>query len=171
MFAVLRSGGVEEKCVRRWLSIRLPVYFPYDLSSCCSRQELAQKAQEFILCTGNINDRRFLFLHNTGDVPSNACRVHAVLLVMLHLTDAPGDTSTVFIIAENAFLACLCKSGADVTQFYDGNMDAVGLDFVCQSVRVRRNGGFACGVEGLERNVCYGGNGADVHNMPLPLTA
>ena len=50
-------------------------------------------------------------------------------------------------------------------------MDAVGLDFICQSVRVRRNGGFACGVEGLERNVCYGGNRADVHNMPLPLTA
>ena len=149
----------------------LPVYFPHDLSARCGGQELAQKAQEFILCTGNINDRRFLFLHNTGDVPSNACWVHAVLLVVLHLIDAPGDTSTVFIIAENAFLACLCKSGADVTQFYDGNMDAVGLDFVCQSVRVRRNGGFACGVEGLERNVCYGGNGADVHNMPLPLTA
>ena len=38
-------------------------------------------------------------------------------------------------------------------------------------VRVRRNGGFACRVEGLERNVRYGSNGADVHNMPLPLTA
>ena len=50
-------------------------------------------------------------------------------------------------------------------------MDAVGLDFVCQSVRVRRNGSLACRVEGLERNVCYGGNGADVHNMPIPLTA
>ena len=92
---------------------------------------------------------------------------------MLHLTDAPGDTSTVFIVAENAFLTCFCKSGADVTQFYDGNMDAVGLDFVCQSVRVRvrGNGGFACGVEGLERNVRYGSNRADVHNMPLPLMA
>ena len=33
----------------------LPVYFPHDLSACCGRQELAQKAQEFILCTGNIN--------------------------------------------------------------------------------------------------------------------
>ena len=149
----------------------LPVYFPYDLSSCCSRQELAQKAQEFILCTGNINDCRVLFLHNTGDVPSNACRVHAVLLVMLHLTDAPGDAPAVFIIAENAFLTCFCKPGADVTQFYDGNMDAVGLDFVCKSVRVRRNGGFACRVEGLERNVRYGSNRADVHNMPLPLMA
>ena len=90
---------------------------------------------------------------------------------MLHLTDAPGDTSTVFIIAENAFLTCFCKSGADVTQFYDGNMDAVGLDFICQSIRVRGNGGFACGVEGLERNVRYGSNRADVHNMPLPLMA
>lgn len=149
----------------------LPVYFPHDLSACCGGQELAQKAQEFILCAGNINDCRALFLHNTGDVPSNACRVHAVLLVVLHLTDAPGDTPAVFIVAENAFLTCFCKSGADVTQFYDGNMDAVGLDFVCQSVRVRGNGGFACGVEGLERNVCYGGNGADVHNMPLSLTA
>ena len=103
----------------------LPVYFPHDLSACCGRQELAQKAQEFILCTGNINDCRVLFLHNTGDVPSNACRVHTVLLVMLHLTDTPGDTPAVFIIAENAFLTCLCKSGADVTQFYDGDMDAV----------------------------------------------
>ena len=149
----------------------LPVYFPHDLSACCGGQELAQKAQEFILCTGNINDCRVLFLHNTGDVPSNACRVHAVLLVMLHLTDAPGDTSTVFIIAENAFLTCFCKTGTDVTQFYDGNMDAVGLDFVCQRIGVRGNGGFACGVEGLERNVRYGGNGADVHNMPFPLTA
>ena len=93
------------------------------------------------------------FFHNAGDVPSNACRVHAVLLVVLHLTDAPGDTSAVFIIAENAFLTCLCKSGADVTQLYDGNMDAVGLDFVCKRVRIKRNGGFACGVEGLERNV------------------
>ena len=93
------------------------------------------------------------FFHNAGDVPSNACRVHAVLLVMLHLTDAPGDAPTVFIIAENAFLTCLCKSGADIAQLYDGNMDAVGLDFVCKSVRIRRNGGFACGVEGLERNV------------------
>ena len=111
------------------------------------------------------------FFHNAGDVPSDACWVHAVLLVVLHLTDAPGDTSTVFIIAENAFLTCLCKSGADIAQLYDGNMDAVGLDFVCKSVRVRRNGGFACGVEGLERNVCYGSNRADVHNMPLPLTA
>ena len=150
---------------------RLPVYFPHDLSACCGRQELAQKAQEFILCTGNINDCRVLFLHNTGDVPSNACRVHAVLLVMLHLTDAPGDAPAVFIIAENAFLACLCKSGADVTQFYNSNMDAVGLDLVCQSIRVRGNGGFACGVEGLERNVRYGSNRADVHNMPLPLMA
>ena len=132
---------------------RLPVYFPHDLSACCGRQELAQKAQEFILCTGNINDCRFLFFHNTGDVPSDACWVHAVLLVMLHLTDAPGDAPAVFFIAENAFLTCLCKSGADVTQFYDGNMDAVGLDFIFQSVRVRGNGGFACGVEGLERNV------------------
>ena len=149
----------------------LPIYFPHDLSACCGRQELAQKAQEFILCTGNINDCRVLFLHNTGDVPSNACRVHAVLLVVLHLADAPGDASTVFIIAENAFLTCFCKPGADVTQFYDGNMDAVGLDFVCQSVRVRRNGGFACRVEGLERNVRYGSNRADVHNMPLPLMA
>ena len=147
----------------------LPVYFPHNLSSCCGGQEFAQKAQEFILCTGNINDCRVLFLHNTGDVPSNACRVHAVLFVVLHLTDAPGDTSTVFIIAENAFLTCLCKSGTDVTQFYDGNMDAIGLDFICQSIRVRGNGSFACGVEGLERNVCYGGNGADVHNMPIPL--
>jgi len=149
----------------------LPVYFPHDLSACCGRQELAQKAQEFILCTGNINDCRVLFLHNTGDVPSNACRVHAVLFVVLHLTDAPGDTSAVFIIAENAFLACLCKSGADVTQFYDGNLDAVGFDFICQSIRVRGNGGFACRVESLERNVRYGGNRADVHNMPFPLTA
>ena len=131
----------------------LPVYFSYNLSACCGRQKLAQKAQEFILCTGNINDCRVLFLHNTGDVPSNACRVHAVLLVMLHLTDAPGDAPAVFIIAENAFLTCFCKPGADVTQFYDGNMDAVGFDFVCKSVRIRRNGGFACGVEGLERNV------------------
>ena len=131
----------------------LPVYFSYDLSSCCGRQKLAQKAQEFILCTGSINDCRFLFFHNAGDVPSNACRVHAVLLVMLHLTDAPGDAPTVFIIAENAFLTCLCKSGADIAQLYDGNRDAVGLDFVCKSVRIRRNGGFACGVEGLERNV------------------
>ena len=127
----------------------LPIYFPHDLSACCGRQELAQKAQEFILCTGNINDCRVLFLHNTGDVPSNACRVHAVLLVMLHLTDATGDTSAVFIIAENAFLTCLCKSGADVTQLYNSNMDAVGLDFVCQSVRVRRNGGFACRVSSI----------------------
>ena len=149
----------------------LPVYFPHDLSACCGGQELAQKAQEFILCAGNINDCRVLFLHNTGDVPSNACRVHAVLLVMLHLTDAPGDAPAVFIIAENAFLTCFCKTGTDVTQFYDGNMDAVGLDFVCQSVRVRRNGGFACRVEGLERNVRYGSNRADVHNMPLPLMA
>ena len=53
----------------------------------------------------------------------DACRVHAVLLVVLHLTDAPGDTSTVFIIAENAFLTCFCKSCADVTQLYDGGMD------------------------------------------------
>ena len=149
----------------------LPIYFPHDLSACCGRQELAQKAQEFILCTGNINDCRVLFLHNTGDVPSNACRVHAVLFVVLHLTDAPGDAPAVFFIAENAFLTCFCKSGADVTQFYDGNMDAVGLDFVCQSVRVRRNGGFACRVEGLERNVRYGSNRADVYNMPLPLMA
>ena len=149
----------------------LPVYFPHDLSACCGGQKLAQKAQEFILCTGDINDCRVLFLHNTGDVPSNACRVHAVLLVMLHLTDAPGDASTVFFIAENAFLTCLCKSGADVTQFYDGNMDAVGFDFVCQCIGVRRNGSLACRVESLERNVRYGGNGADVHNMPLSLTA
>ena len=125
MFAVPRSGDVEEKCVRRWLSIRLPVYFSYDLSSCCSRQEFAQEAQEFILCPGNINDCRVLFLHNTGDVPSNACRVHAVLLVMLHLTDAPGDAPAVFLIAENAFLTCFCKTGTDVPQFYDGDMDAV----------------------------------------------
>ena len=110
----------------------LPVYFPYDPSSCCSRQELTQKAQEFILCTSNINDCRVLFLHNTGDVPPNACWVHAVLLVMLHLTDTPGDTPAVFIIAENAFLACLCESGADIAQFYDGNVDAVGFDFICQ---------------------------------------
>ena len=103
--------------------------------------------------------------------PSDACWVYAVLLVMLHLTDAPGDAPAVFIIAENAFLTCFCKPGTDVTQLYDGNMDAVGLDFVCQSVRVRRNGGFACGVEGLERNVRCGCNRADVHNMPLPLTA
>ena len=148
----------------------LPVYFSYDLSSCCGRQKLAQKAQEFILCTGSINDCRVLFLHNTSDVPSNACRVHAVLLVVLHLTDAPGDAPAVFIIAENAFLTCFCKPDADIAQFYDGNMDAVGLDFVCKSVRIRRNGGFACGVEGLEWNVCYGSNRADVHNMPLPLT-
>lgn len=134
----------------------LPVYFPHDLSACCGGQELAQKAQELILCAGNINDCRFLFLHNTGDVPSNACRVHAVLLVMLHLTDAPGDAPAVFIIAENAFLTCFCKPGADVTQFYDGNMDAVGLDFICQRIRVRGNSSFACRVEGLERNVCYG---------------
>ena len=87
----------------------LPVYFPHDLSACCGGQKLAQQAQELILCTGNINDRRLLFLHNTGDVPSNACRVHAVLLVVLHLTDAPGDASTVFIIAENAFLTCFCN--------------------------------------------------------------
>ena len=149
----------------------LPVYFPYDPSSCCSRQELTQKAQEFILCTSNINDCRVLFLHNTGDVPPNACWVHAVLLVMLHLTDTPGDTPAVFIIAENAFLACLCESGADIAQFYDGNVDAVGFDFICQCIRVRRNGGFACRVEGLKRNVCYGSNRADVHNMPLPLMA
>ena len=149
----------------------LPVYFSYDLSSCCGRQKLAQKAQEFILCTGSINDCRFLFFHNAGDVPSDACWVHAVLLVMLHLTDAPGDAPAVFIIAENAFLTCFCKPGADFTQFYDGNMDAVGLDFVCKSVRIRKNGGFACGLEGLERNVRYGSNRADVHNMPLPLTA
>ena len=44
---------------------------------------------------------------------------------MLHLTDAPGDASAVFLIAENAFLTCFCKTGTDVTQFYDGNMDAV----------------------------------------------
>ena len=131
----------------------LPVYFSYNLSSCCGRQKLAQKAQEFILCTGSINDCRFLFFHNAGDVPSDACWVHAVLLVMLHLTDAPGDAPAVFIIAENAFLTCFCKPGADIAQLYDGNMDAVGLDFVCKSVRIRRNGGFACGVEGLERNV------------------
>ena len=149
----------------------LLVYFSYNLSSCCGRQKLAQKAQEFILCTGSINDCRFLFFHNAGDVPSDACWVHAVLLVMLHLADAPGDTSAVFIMAENAFLTCLCKPGADIAQLYDGNMDAVGLDFVCKSVRIRRNGGFACGVEGLEWNVRYGSNRADVHNMPLPLTA
>ena len=149
----------------------LPIYFSHDLSSCCGRQELAQKTQEFILCTGNINDGGFLFLHNAGNVPSDVCRVHAVLLVVLHLTDAPGDASAIFIIAENTFLACFCKSGADVSQLYNGNMDAIGLDFVCQSVRVRRNGSFACRVEGLEWNVRYGGNGADVHNMPLPLTA
>ena len=56
------------------------------------------------------------------------------MLVVLHLTDAPGDASAIFIIAENAFLACLCKPGADIAQFYDGNMDAVGLDFICQSI-------------------------------------
>ena len=151
--------------------ILLPVDFSYDLSARCGRQKLAQKAQKFILCAGNINDCRVLFLHNTGDVPANACRVHAVLLVMLHLTDAPGDASAVFFIAENAFLTCFCKSGADVPQFYDGNMDAVELDFICQSVRVRGNGGFACRVEGLEWNVRYGSNRTDVHNMPLPLTA
>ena len=95
------------------------------------------------------------FFHNTGDIPSNACRVHAVLLVMLHLTDAPGDAPAVFIIAENAFLTCFCKTGTDVTQFYDGNMDAVGLDFIFQSIRIRRNSSFACRVEGLEWNVCY----------------
>ena len=44
---------------------------------------------------------------------------------MLHLTDAPGDAPAVFLIAENAFLTCLCKSGTDVPQFYDGDMDAV----------------------------------------------
>ena len=129
-------------------------------SDLCGRQELAQKAQEFILCPGNINDCRVLFLHNAGDVPSNTCRVHAVLLVMLHLTDAPGDTPTVFIIAENAFLTCFCKPGADIAQFYDSNMDAVGLDFVCQRIGVRGNSGFACRVEGLERNVRYGSNRA-----------
>ena len=149
----------------------LPVYFSYDLSSCCSRQEFAQEAQEFILCPGNINDCRVLFFHNTGDVPSNACRVHAVLLVMLHLTDAPGDTPTVFIIAENTFLTCFCKPGADIAQFYDDDMDAVGLDLVCQRIGVRGNSGLACRVEGLERNVRYGSNRADVHNMPLPLMA
>ena len=150
----------------------LPVYFSYNLSSCCGRQKLAQKAQELILCTGSINDCRFLFFHNAGDVPSDACWVHAVLLVMLHLTDAPGDAPAVFIIAENAFrLTCFCKPGADIAQLYDGNMDAVGLDFVCKSVRVRGNGSLACRVEGLERNVRYGSNRADVHNMPLPLTA
>ena len=99
----------------------LPVYFPHDLSACCGGQELAQKAQEFILCAGNINDCRVLFLHNAGDVPSNACRVHAVLLVVLHLTDAPGDAPAIFIIAENTFLACFCKSGANVAQLYNGN--------------------------------------------------
>ena len=103
----------------------LPVYFPHDHSACCGGQKLAQKAQEFILCTGNINDCRVLFLNNTGDVSSNSCRAHAVLFVTLHLTDAPGDTPTVFIIAENTFLTCFCKPGADVTQFYDGDMDAV----------------------------------------------
>ena len=111
----------------------LPVYFPHDLSACCGGQEFAQKAQEFILCAGNINDCRVLFLHNTGDVPSNACRVHAVLLVVLHLTDAPGDMPAVFLIAENAFLTCLCKSGADVTQFYDGDMDAVTMTTLLSS--------------------------------------
>ena len=40
---------------------------------------------------------------------------------MLHLTDAPGDASAIFIIAENTFLACFCKSGADVSQLYNGN--------------------------------------------------
>jgi len=50
-------------------------------------------------------------------------------------------------------------------------MDAVGFDFVCQRIGVRENGSFACGVEGLERNVRYGSNRADVHNMPLPLMA
>ena len=146
----------------------LPVYFLYDLSACCGRQELAQKAQEFILYAGNINNCRVLFLHNTGDVPSNACRVHAVLLVVLHLTDAPGDTPAVFIIAENTFLTCLCKPGADVAQLYNSNMDAVGFDFICQSIRVRGNGSLACRVEGLERNVCYGGNRADAVHRPMP---
>ena len=146
----------------------LPVYFPHDLSSCCSRQELAQKAQEFILCPGNINDCRVLFLHNSGDVPSNACRVHAVLLVMFHLTDAPGDTPTVFIIAENTFLTCFCKPGADIAQFYDGDMDAVGFDFVCQRIGVRGNSGLACRVEGLERNVRYGSTELMFTICPFP---
>ena len=30
-----------------------------------------------------------------------------------------------FIIAENDFLTCLCKSGADIAQLYNDNMDAV----------------------------------------------
>ena len=90
---------------------------------------------------------------------------------MLHLTDAMGNAPAIFIIAENTFLTCFCKPSADVTQFYDSNMDAVGLDFICQSIRVRGDSSFACGVEGLERNVRYGGNGTDVHNMSLPLTA
>ena len=82
----------------------LPVYFPHDLSACCGGQELAQKAQEFILCAGNINDCLVPpHTHNTDDVPSNACQVHAVLLVVLHLTDAPGDAPAVVIIAENNF--------------------------------------------------------------------
>ena len=36
--------------------------------------------------------------------------------------------------------------------------------YCCQSVRARRNGGFACRVEGLERNVRYGSNGASSGN-------
>ena len=32
----------------------LLVYFPHDLSACCGRQELAQKAQEFILCKTSV---------------------------------------------------------------------------------------------------------------------
>ena len=36
--------------------------------------------------------------------------------------------------------------------------------YCCQSVRVRRNGGFACRVEGLEWNVRYGSNGASSGN-------
>ena len=148
-----------------------PYIFPTIFPRAAAGRSLHSRLRNLYCAPATLNDRRLLFLHNTGDVPSNACRVHAVLLVMLHLTDAPGDAPAVFIVAENAFLTCFCKSGADVTQFYDGNMDAVGLDFVCKSVRIRRNSSFARRVEGLERNVCYGGNGADVHNMPLPLTA
>lgn len=36
--------------------------------------------------------------------------------------------------------------------------------YCCQSVRVRRNGGFACRVEGLEWNARYGSNGASSGN-------
>lgn len=35
------------------------------------------------------------------------------------------------------------------------NMDAIGFNFIFQSVRVRGNSGLACRVEGLERNMGY----------------